>query len=47
MTVKFWLIFVRQKLTLPVSTLSNAAFGRYVSNSTAPRVIQFVAKVNF
>lgn len=30
-----------------VSPLSNAAFGRYVSNSTAPRVIQFVAKVRF
>jgi hypothetical protein len=33
--------------TVAVSTLSNAAFGRYVSNSTAPRVIQFVAKMKF
>jgi carboxypeptidase family protein/TonB-dependent receptor-like protein len=40
-------IFNDHSFTLPVSSLSNAAFGRYVSNSTAPRVIQFVAKVKF
>jgi len=40
-------IFNNHSFTLPVSSLSNAAFGRYVSNSTAPRVIQFVAKVRF
>jgi len=40
-------LFNNPSFTLPVSSLSNAAFGRYVSNSTAPRVIQFVAKVKF
>jgi hypothetical protein len=40
-------IFNNHSFTLPVSSLSNAAFGRYVSNSTAPRVIQFVAKLKF
>jgi carboxypeptidase family protein len=40
-------IFNNPSFTLPVSSLSNAAFGRDVSNSTAPRVIQFVAKVKF
>lgn len=40
-------LFNNPSFTLPVSSLSNAAFGRYVSNSTAPRVIQFVAKLKF
>ncbi len=44
---EFFNVFNNHSFTLPVSTLSNAAFGRYVSNSTAPRVIQFVAKVKF
>jgi hypothetical protein len=45
--VEFFNLFNNHSFTLPVSSLSNAAFGRYVSNSTAPRVIQFVAKVKF
>jgi hypothetical protein len=44
---EFFNLFNAANFTLPVSSLSNAAFGRYVSNSTAPRVIQFVAKVKF
>ncbi len=44
---EFFNLFNNPNFTLPVSSLSNAAFGRYVSNSTAPRVIQFVAKVKF
>ncbi len=44
---EFFNLFNNPSFTLPVSSLSNAAFGRYVSNSTAPRVIQFVAKVRF
>jgi hypothetical protein len=44
---EFFNLFNNPSFTLPVSSLSNAAFGRYVSNSTAPRVIQFVAKVKF
>jgi carboxypeptidase family protein/TonB-dependent receptor-like protein len=44
---EFFNLFNSHSFTLPVSSLSNAAFGRYVSNSTAPRVIQFVAKVKF
>jgi Carboxypeptidase regulatory-like domain/TonB dependent receptor len=44
---EFFNLLNSPSFTLPVSSLSNAAFGRYVSNSTAPRVIQFVAKVRF
>jgi hypothetical protein len=44
---EFFNLFNNPSFTLPVGSLSNAAFGRYVSNSTAPRVIQFVAKVKF
>lgn len=44
---EFFNLFNAANFTLPVSSLSNAAFGRYVSNSTSPRVIQFVAKVKF
>jgi outer membrane receptor protein involved in Fe transport len=44
---EFFNLLNNHSFTLPVSSLSNAAFGRYVSNSTAPRVIQFVAKVRF
>ncbi|HEY9433827.1 MAG TPA: TonB-dependent receptor [Blastocatellia bacterium] len=44
---EFFNLFNNHSFTLPVSSLSNAAFGRYVSNSTAPRVIQFVAKIKF
>ena len=44
---EFFNLFNNHSFTLPVGSLSNAAFGRYVSNSTAPRVIQFVAKVKF
>jgi len=44
---EFFNLFNHPSFTLPVGSLSNAAFGRYVSNSTAPRVLQFVAKVKF
>lgn len=40
-------VYNQTNFIFPVSSLSNAAFGRYVSNSTAPRVLQFVAKVKF
>ena len=33
--------------TAPVTSLSSAAFGRFVSNATSPRVIQFGLKLNF
>ena len=33
--------------TLPVTILSSSAFGRYTSNATSPRVIQFGLKFNF
>jgi Carboxypeptidase regulatory-like domain len=44
---EFFNIFNHPNFTLPVSSRSNETFGRYVSNSTAPRVVQFVAKVRF
>lgn len=44
---EFFNVFNSHSFTLPISSLSSAAFGRYVGNSTAPRVIQFVAKVRF
>jgi hypothetical protein len=40
-------VYNQTNFIFPVSSLSNAAFGRYVSNSTSPRVLQFVAKVKF
>jgi hypothetical protein len=40
-------VYNQTNFIFPVSALSNAAFGRYVNNSTAPRVLQFVAKVKF
>jgi hypothetical protein len=40
-------VYNQTNFIFPVSSLSNAAFGRFVSNSTAPRVFQFVAKVKF
>ncbi len=40
-------VYNQTNFIFPVSSLSNAAFGRYVSNSTAPRILQFVAKVKF
>jgi hypothetical protein len=40
-------VYNQTNFIFPVSALSNAAFGRYVSNSTAPRILQFVAKVKF
>lgn len=44
---EFFNLFNHPNFTLPVSSRSNDTFGRYVSNSTAPRVVQFVAKVRF
>ena len=44
---EFFNVFNNVNFTAPVVNLSNAAFGRYVSNATSPRVIQFGAKFNF
>ncbi len=33
--------------TFPVTTLSNNSFGRFVGNSTSPRVLQFALKLQF
>jgi len=44
---EFFNIYNNVNFTAPVTSLSNAAFGRYVSNATAPRVIQFGLKLNF
>lgn len=43
----FFNILNTTNFTLPVSSLSNPAAGRFVSNATAPRAIQFVAKIQF
>lgn len=39
--------FNQSNFTLPVASLSSAAFGRYVSNATAPRVAQLAVKFSF
>lgn len=44
---EFFNIYNNVNFTAPVTSLSNAAFGRYVSNAAAPRVIQFGLKLNF
>lgn len=44
---EFFNVFNNVNFTAPVTSLSNAAFGRYVSNATSPRVIQFGLKFNF
>ena len=37
-------VYNQAHFIFPVGSLSNPAFGRYVSNSTAPRIVQFVLK---
>ena len=44
---EFFNIYNNVNFTSPVTSLSNSAFGRYVSNATTPRVIQFGVKFNF
>ena len=44
---EFFNIYNNVNFTLPVTTLTSSAFGRYTSNATAPRVIQFALKFNF
>jgi hypothetical protein len=44
---EFFNLFNTANFTLPVASLSSSAFGRYVSNATAPRVLQFAVKVSF
>jgi len=44
---EFFNVYNHPNFNFPVSTLSSSAFGRYVSNATAPRVIQFAVKVGF
>lgn len=44
---EFFNVYNKVNFTAPVTSLSNAAFGRYVSNATAPRVIQFGLKFSF
>ena len=44
---EFFNVFNNVNFTAPVTSLSNAAFGKYVSNATSPRVIQFGLKLSF
>ena len=44
---EFFNIYNTVNFTAPVTSQSNAAFGRFVSNATSPRVIQFGLKLNF
>ncbi len=44
---EFFNLYNHPNFNFPVSTLSSSAFGRYVSNATSPRVIQFAVKVGF
>jgi hypothetical protein len=44
---EFFNLYNNVNFTAPVTSLSNAAFGRFVSNATAPRVIQFGVKIGF
>jgi hypothetical protein len=40
-------LFNTLNFTFPVATLSSAAFGRYVSNATAPRILQLGVRLLF
>jgi hypothetical protein len=40
-------LFNNLNFNFPVATLSSAAFGRYVSNATAPRIVQLGARLLF
>ncbi len=44
---EFFNIYNTVNFTAPVTSLSSAAFGRFVSNATSPRVIQFGLKLQF
>lgn len=44
---EFFNIFNHPNFNFPISTFTSSAFGRYVSNATAPRVIQFAVKVGY
>ncbi len=44
---EFFNLYNTVNFTAPVTSLSSAAFGRYVSNATSPRVIQFSLKLTF
>jgi hypothetical protein len=44
---EFFNVFNNVNFTRPVQNLSSPAFGRYASNATLPRVIQFGFKFNF
>ena len=44
---EFFNVYNNVNFTLPVTTLSSSAFGRYTSNAASPRVIQFGLKFNF
>lgn len=44
---EFFNLYNNVNFTAPVTSLSSAAFGRYTSNATTPRVIQFGLKLSF
>ncbi len=44
---EFFNLYNTVNFTAPVTSLSSQAFGRFVSNATSPRVIQFSLKLNF
>lgn len=44
---EFFNVYNNVNFTLPVTTFTSSAFGRYTSNATSPRVIQFGVKFNF
>ncbi|MGQ0540231.1 MAG: carboxypeptidase regulatory-like domain-containing protein, partial [Blastocatellia bacterium] len=44
---EFFNILNAVNFTAPVTSFSSSAFGRFVSNATSPRVIQFGLKLNF
>lgn len=44
---EFFNIWNNANFNFPVSTLSSNAFGRFVNNATAPRIIQFAVKIGF
>ncbi|MCI0390197.1 MAG: TonB-dependent receptor [Acidobacteria bacterium] len=44
---EFFNVFNHPNFSLPVSSLSSGAFGRFVNNATAPRIVQFALKATF
>jgi hypothetical protein len=45
--VEVFNVFNAVNFNFPVSTLSSGAIGRFVSNATAPRIVQLSARVSF